>query len=91
MSVTLSCAGKGQIPVKIFGLTLEASCGHAMGAGPLLVLSGVVAAPGEGGWNSPSILRPFLAEKQGKGIKETPSSLAPNLVPSTPPSTAESQ
>lgn len=59
MSVTLSCAKKGQIPVKIFGLTLEASCGRVVGGdGPLRVLAGVVAAPGEGGWNSPAFSGP---------------------------------
>lgn len=44
--------------MKIFGLMLEASCGCAVGDGPLLFLSGVVAAPGEGGGNSPAFSGP---------------------------------
>lgn len=79
--------GRGKTSVKIFGLALAASCGRAVGDGPLLILSGVVAALEESGWNSPS--RSFLAEKQEKGIKETLSSPTHNPVPLAPPSTTE--
>lgn len=70
--------------MKIFGLAWAARCGCAVGDGPLLILSGVVAALGEGGWN-PTPSRSFLAEK------ERPSSFTftPNPVPFTPPSAAE--
>jgi hypothetical protein len=45
--------GTGKISQKVFGLVLAASYGRAAGDGSLLILSGVVAALGEGCWNAP--------------------------------------